>query len=79
MQYGAVMHRVLRAFYDSVRLERLIPDKDLIQLFRENLVQAGVQDRYQHELYETQGIQQLKDFLAAEARKNVVEPATTQV
>ena len=68
MQYGAVMHRVLRAFYDSVRLERLIPDKELIQFFREDLVQAGVQDRYQHELYETQGIQQLKDFLAAYRR-----------
>ncbi len=68
MQYGAVMHRVLRVFYDSVRLERPIPDEELIQLFREDLVQAGVQDHYQHELYETQGIQQLKDFLAAYRR-----------
>ena len=41
MQYGAVMHRVLRAFYDSVRLERPIPDEDLIQLFRDDLAQAG--------------------------------------
>jgi superfamily I DNA/RNA helicase/RecB family exonuclease len=65
MQYGAVMHRVLRAFYDSVRLERPIADDDLIQLFREDLAQAGIQDHYQHELYETQGVQQLKDFLAA--------------
>jgi DNA helicase II / ATP-dependent DNA helicase PcrA len=65
MQYGAVMHRVLRAFYDSVRLERPIADDDLIQLFREDLAQAGMQDHYQHELYETQGVQQLKDFLAA--------------
>ena len=64
MQYGAVMHRVLRAFYDSVRLERPIADDDLIQLFRDDLVQAGIQDHYQHELYETQGVQQLKDFLA---------------
>ena len=29
------------------------------------LPRPAVQDRYQHELYETQGIQQLKDFLAA--------------
>jgi superfamily I DNA/RNA helicase/RecB family exonuclease len=65
MQYGAVMHRVLRAFYDSVRLERPIADDDLIQLFREDLAQAGIQDHYQHELYETQGVQQLKDFLVA--------------
>jgi len=65
MQYGAVMHRVLRAFYDSVRLERRIADDHLIQLFHEDLAQAGMQDHYQHELYETQGVQQLKDFLAA--------------
>jgi superfamily I DNA/RNA helicase/RecB family exonuclease len=65
MQYGAVMHRVLRAFYDSVRLERRIADDHLIQLFHEDLAQAGMQDHYQHELYETQGVEQLKDFLAA--------------
>jgi RecB family exonuclease len=71
MQYGAVMHRVLRAHYDSVRLERPIADEDLIQLFRDDLAQAGIQDRYQHDLYETQGVQQLTDFLAAFRRNPV--------
>ena len=71
MQYGAVMHRVLRAHYDSVRLERPMADDDLIQLFRDDLAQAGIQDRYQHELYEAQGVQQLKDFLAAFRRNPV--------
>ncbi len=65
MQYGAVMHRVLRAYYDSVRLERPLADDELIQVFRDDLAQAGMQDRYQHELYESQGVQQLQDFLAA--------------
>lgn len=65
MQYGAVMHRVLRAWYDSVRLKRPLADDDLLQLFRDDLAQSGMQDRYQHELYQTQGIQQLQDFLAA--------------
>jgi ATP-dependent DNA helicase UvrD/PcrA len=64
MQYGAVMHRVLRAFYDSVRFERPLADEALIQFFRDDLSQAGIQDRYQHDLYEQQGIQQLQDFLA---------------
>jgi ATP-dependent exoDNAse (exonuclease V) beta subunit len=68
MQYGAVMHRVLRGYYDSVRLERPIADDDLIQFFRDDLAQAGMQDRYQHDLYEAQGVQQLKDFLAASRR-----------
>ena len=65
MQYGAVMHRVLRAYYDSIRLERPMADDDLVQFFRDDLAQAGMQDRYQHDLYEAQGVQQLKDFLAA--------------
>ena len=65
MQYGAVMHRVLRAYYNSVRLERPMADEELIQLFRDDLAAAAIQDRYQHDLYETKGVQQLQDFLAA--------------
>ena len=78
MQYGAVMHRVLRAHYDSVRQERPIADEDLIQLFRDDLAQSGIQDRYQHELYETQGVQQLKDFLAAFRRNPVANVLHTE-
>jgi len=65
MQYGAVMHRVLRAYYDSVRFERPYSDEALISLFRSDLADAGIQDRYQHELYEKQGIAQLLEFVAA--------------
>jgi len=65
MQYGAVMHRVLRAYYDSVRFGRPYSDEALINLFRSDLGDAGIQDRYQHELYEKQGIAQLREFVAA--------------
>ena len=78
MQYGAVMHRVLRAYYDSVRLERPMADDDLIQFFRDDLAQAGMQDRYQHDLYEAQGVQQLKDFLAAFRRAPVPQVLHTE-
>src|SRR5207344_2571077 len=53
-------------------------DEDLIQLFRDDLAQAGIQDRYQHELYETQGVQQLKDFLAAFRRDPVANVLHTE-
>ena len=33
-------------------------DDELIQFFRDELAQAGMQDRYQHDLYEAQGVQQ---------------------
>jgi DNA helicase-2/ATP-dependent DNA helicase PcrA len=65
MQYGAAMHRVLRTYYDSVRAGRPKSDDELLELLREDLSSAGMQDRYQHELYEKQGVEQLRDFLEA--------------
>ncbi len=64
MQYGATMHRVLRAYYDSVRFQRPMSQDALLAFFRDDLSEAGIQDRYQHQLYEAQGVQQLCDFLA---------------
>ncbi len=69
MQYGASMHRVLRSYYDAVRFERIISRDELVEIFRSDLAQAALQDRYQHDLYEQQGIAQLTDFLAAAERK----------
>ncbi|HEY6338924.1 MAG TPA: ATP-dependent DNA helicase [Candidatus Sulfotelmatobacter sp.] len=63
MQYGAAMHRVLRTYYDSVRDGRAKSDDELIDQLRQDLSSAGIQDRYQHELYEKQGVEQLRDFL----------------
>jgi DNA helicase-2/ATP-dependent DNA helicase PcrA len=64
VQYGASMHRVLRAYYDSVRLRRTKPDDELLQLFCDDLAAAGIQDDYQRDLYLKQGLEQLKQFLA---------------
>jgi DNA helicase-2/ATP-dependent DNA helicase PcrA len=64
MQYGAVMHRVLRTYYDSVRLGRPKTDDELIQVFQDDLAATGIQDDYQRDLYLKQGLQQLHDFLA---------------
>lgn len=65
MQYGAAIHRVLKTYFDSVQLGRPKTDEELIELFRHDLAEAGIQEKYQHELYEKQGIAQLRDFLAA--------------
>ena len=64
MQYGGVIHRVLLAFYDSVRALRPMADEDVLQLFRDELAAAAIQDHYQHDLYYEQGVLQLQDFLA---------------
>ena len=63
LYFGGAMHRVLKTFYDSVRLERPIEEDTLIELLRADLAQAGIEDSYQLELYEKQGIEQLRGFL----------------
>ena len=68
MQYGAAIHRVLKTYFDAARAGRPKTDEELIDLFRQDLADAKIQERYQHELYEKQGIAQLRDFLAAARR-----------
>jgi len=63
MQYGAALHRVLRAYNESVRIGRAIPESTLIDLLRADLAKAGIQDQYQLSLYEKQGIAQFHKFL----------------
>lgn len=62
-QYGAAMHRVLRTYYDSVRLQRTKTAAELTQLFCDDLAACGIEDGYQLELYRRQGIEQLRNFL----------------
>jgi len=63
LHYGAVMHSVLRTFYDARRFGREIADNELIEMMRGGLVDAGIADRYQYELYLKQGTEQLQQFL----------------
>ena len=65
MQYGAAIHRVLKTYFDSVRAGRPKTDEELIDLFRQDLADAKIQELYQQELYETQGMAQLLEFLAS--------------
>ncbi len=65
MQYGAAIHRVLKTYFDSIRLGRSKADEELIELFRIDLASAKIQEAYQHELYENLGIRQLHEFLAS--------------
>jgi RecB family exonuclease len=65
MQYGAAIHRILKTYFDSVNLGRAKTDDELIELFQLDLAETKILDAYQHELYEEQGIAQLREFLAA--------------
>jgi len=65
MQYGAAIHRILKTYFDSVNLGRAKSDEELIDLFRRDLADSKIQETYQHELYEQQGVAQLREFLAS--------------
>jgi DNA helicase II / ATP-dependent DNA helicase PcrA len=63
VQYGAAIHRILKTYFDSVRAGRPKTDDELLRGFRDDLAAAGIGEAYQHELYEKQGVAQLRDFL----------------
>ena len=46
--------------YEAVRLGRPKTDEELIELFRQGLAEARIHELYQHELYEQQGVAQLR-------------------
>ncbi|MGA8200548.1 MAG: ATP-dependent DNA helicase [Candidatus Sulfotelmatobacter sp.] len=78
VQYGAAMHRVLRTYYDSVRLKRTKPDEELLQQFSDDLLSTGIQDDYQRDLYLEQGLEQLKEFLAGTRSATLPEVLHTE-
>ncbi|HXM20560.1 MAG TPA: ATP-dependent DNA helicase [Terriglobales bacterium] len=78
MEYGATIHRILLAYYASVRLGRTIEDDQLIELFKTDLRAAGIEEKYQQELYERQGIEQLREFLASCKRAPVPQVLHTE-
>ncbi len=71
LHYGASMHRVLKTYFESIRLERPFSEEELIDLFRVDFGQAVIEDPYQRELYQRQGVEQLRDFLKAALRSPV--------
>jgi ATP-dependent exoDNAse (exonuclease V) beta subunit len=73
MQYGAAMHRVLRAYYESVRCNRSMTEDALVELFLADPGHAGMQDQYQRELYAKQGVAQLREFLETVRRSPAPE------
>ena len=78
VQYGAAVHRVLRTYYDSVRLGRPKTDDELIQLFRDDLADCKIQDQYQRDLYLKQGLAQLQEFLESTRQRPTPEVLHTE-
>ena len=78
MQFGGSIHRVLRAYYDSVRFGRPMTEEALIEFFQVDLTEAKIQDPYQEDLYRQQGVAQLREFFAASRRNPPPEVLHTE-
>jgi DNA helicase-2/ATP-dependent DNA helicase PcrA len=77
-QYGAAMHLALRHYYDGVRFGRPASAAEVIAVFQEEFAKAVIEDPYQRELYERQGVGQLTDFVAAAERSGFPEVLHTE-
>jgi ATP-dependent DNA helicase UvrD/PcrA len=64
LQYGAAIHRVLLAYFQSLQQNHPFEEPALIDLFRAELANAGFSDAYQLELYEQKGIAELRELIA---------------
>jgi DNA helicase-2/ATP-dependent DNA helicase PcrA len=78
VQYGASMHRVLRSYFDSVRFQRPFSENELVEMLLADLADAGIADRYQRELYDQQGVEQLRGLLEACRKRPMPEVLHTE-
>ncbi len=72
LQYGSVIHNVLKGYFDAVKAGRRLTKEDLILAFRDQMENAHVEDHYQLKLYLAQGERQLAAF--AESREGKPQP-----
>lgn len=72
VQYGASIHRVLLDYFNSVRWNRRLSEESVVEQFRADLAGEAIVDRYQHDLYERQGVTQLKEFLETASTPDVL-------
>jgi RecB family exonuclease len=72
------MHRVMHDYYQAVLAKRAPDEVELIELFRREMRESRMEDPLQFELYEEQGVNQLKAFLKGSARVPVDVIATEQ-
>ena len=70
MQYGAIVHQVLKDYFDALRQERPRSREQVLALFRELLQATAFDDPHQRELFRKQGEQELSAFVAAQAQQS---------
>ena len=78
MQYGNVIHTLLRDYYESLRAGRPKRADEMVQLLRDSLAASGMADPVQRELYEKEGTKQLREFVRLQQAAPPVEVIGTE-
>jgi len=78
MQYGNVIHTLLRDYYESLRAGRPKGEAEMLQMLRDSLAAAGMADPVQRELYEKEGTKQLCEFVRRQQAGPPVEVIGTE-
>ena len=78
MQYGNVIHTLLRDYYESLRAGRPKGEAEMLQALRDSLAAAGMADPVQRDLYEKEGTKQLREFVRLQQAAPPVEVIGTE-
>ena len=65
MTFGNVMHTTIRLFVGMLRKGQRPPFEEVETIFRREWTSAGFEDKYQEEMYQHEGIEQLRAFHAS--------------
>jgi DNA helicase II / ATP-dependent DNA helicase PcrA len=78
LQYGAAMHSTLKDLYDAAArgIERTADET--IEIFLREFELAKIDEELQRKLYERQGVEQLRQFMALRAREPKPQVLTTE-
>ena len=78
LQYGAAIHSALRDFYDASLRGITRTADETVEIFLREFEQAKIEENLQRKLYERQGSEQLRQFLALRALEPRPQVITTE-
>jgi DNA helicase-2/ATP-dependent DNA helicase PcrA len=78
LQYGAAMHSALRDYYDAMLRGVTRTADEAVEIFRREFELARIEEELQRKLYERQGFEQLRQFLALRALEPAPQVITTE-
>ncbi len=78
MQFGHAMHTAMKAYYDSVKVERVLPLEGLLDCFFSAMSDEKFEDELQRALYEREGRKELEKFYEARQKEPMPSVMATE-